>query len=171
MIYSSQINLSRYQDDIVKCFTDNKLIFDSQHRLNNNSNKDDILNYVYSFIQQKDCLAYGLFDNNKQFLYGLVLFENMRFGENANCAQAHIALSKLIWGETSSKVLEGILKDCIFDVVYCQIPSRAVPAIRLAKKLGFKKTGYVPKCIPYVNSEGREILYDLYTLTWRKCKW
>lgn len=56
----------------------------------------------------------------------------------------------------------------MFNVLYCEIPSIAVNAIRMAKAMGFKKTGYIPTALPYVNSKGEEKLYDIQILTMEK---
>lgn len=167
MLYSTKIDLNKYQDDIVKCFKDNPLIFDSQYNFDKSlSEKDNILNYVYQFIVQPDCLVYGIFDNDKKYLYGLILFENIRFGENATCAQAHLAISKDIWGKVSYTIYENILNYGQFDTIYCQIPSIAIPVTLLVKRLGFKKTGYIPNSISYTNKEGEEMMYD--TIIWAR---
>ena len=75
--------------------------------------------------------------------------------------ELHIVNDKSIFGRKVRGLYEEILATCMFDTLYAEIPSIAVHAIALCKRLGFKKTGYIPNVLPYVNSKGVEQMYDI----------
>lgn len=152
-------DLEKYLDDIIECYKDNPQILDSQNPYCL-SNRDGARLFVGSFINAEDSLVMGVFDNKEDNLYGVVIFDRIRMADKRS-AEVHIASSRQVWGRIIFDIYKDILNTCIFDVLYCQIPQNCVLAIGLVKRLGFKKTGYIPKAIPYVNIKGIERLYDL----------
>ena len=153
-----------YRDDIIKCYKDCKLIFDSQNPI---PNELDLAYFLSNFVIASDSYVLGIFDEHEEFLYGLVIFDNIRMA-NKSCAEVHIITDKAIWGKKIRDVYNRILEGNIFDTLYCQIPSIAVHVIAICKRLGFKKTGYVPEALPYVNSQGEEKMFDLQIYTYRR---
>lgn len=153
---------NKYSEDIIKCYSDCHLIFDSQSPINEMFKPY----FLKGFVGSDDSLALGIFDNDEMFLYGLVIFDNIRFADKS-CAEVHIVTDKAIWGKKIKDVYNRILQGCIFDTLYCQVPSIAVNVIAICKRLGFKKTGYIPDALPYVNSRGEEKMYDLQIYTYR----
>ena len=154
---------NKYSQDIIKCYEDCHLIFDSQNPIKTNISKPY---FVGGFVIADDSLVLGIFDDKEQFLYGVVIFDNIRFA-NKSCAEVHIVTSKEIWGRKIRDIYTQILQGCIFDTLYCQVPSIAVNVIAICKRLGFKKTGYIPDALPYVNSKGEEKMYDLQIYSYR----
>ena len=102
----------------------------------------------------------NIFDDEEEFLYGLVIFDNIRMANKAS-AQVHIVNDKSIFGKKVRDIYKHIIETCGFDILYAEIPSIAVHAIGMCKRLGFKKTGYIPEALPYVNSKGIEQMYDI----------
>ena len=125
------------------------------------------LDFVETFINSSDAVIVGIFDSEEKYLYGLVIFDNIRFA-NKSSAQVHIVNDKSIFGRKVRGLYEDILATCMFDTLYAEIPSMAVHAIALCKRLGFKKTGYIPDILPYVNCSGEEKMYDIQIWTWRR---
>ena len=152
----------KYSEDIIKCYSDCHLIFDSQSPIN------DMFKpyFLGGFVDADDALALGIFDDDEEYLYGMVIFDNIRFA-NKSCAEVHIVTDKAIWGKKLRDIYNKILLGSIFDTLYCQVPSIAVNVIAICKRLGFKKTGYIPDALPYVNSKGEEKMYDLQIYTYR----
>ena len=111
----------------------------------------------------------GILDDKEEFLFGIVIFDNIRFA-NKSCAQVHIVTDRAIWGRKIKDIYTEILKGSIFDTLYCEIPSIAVHPIAMCKRLGFKKTGYIPDALPYKNAQGEEKMYDLQIYTYRRNK-
>lgn len=156
-------DVNKYAQDIDKIYKDCHLIFDSQNSI---PNRMPMWVFVDSFVDSPESMALGIFDDDEQYLYGLVIFDNIRFA-NKSCAEVHIVTDKAIWGKKLRDIYSKIMQGCIFDTLYCQIPSIAVSAIAICKRLGFKKTGYIPDALPYVNSRGEERMYDLQIYTYR----
>lgn len=165
MKYITEFNIYNYRKDLLKCYKDNPLIFDTQNPVQI-KDEDDALRFIGNFYYANDSMVYAIVDEKEESLYGVIIFDNMRFGENASCAQVHIAVSKEIWGDIAKAKCKEILNSCLFTNLYCEIPQCAVFAIHLAKTLGFKKTGYAPKVYSYKNKKGEEKLYDLQILSW-----
>ena len=157
-----------YRGDIYKCYKDCSLVFDSQNPIEI-KNEFDAENFMHGFVGAKDSSVLGIFDNNEEFLYGIIIFDNIRFA-NKSCAQVHIVTDKAIWGKKIKDIYHEILRGSIFDILYCEIPSIAVHPIAMCKRLGFKKTGYIPDVLPYKNSKGEERMYDLQIYTYRRNK-
>ena len=155
---------NKYAEDIIKCYNDCHLIFDSQNPIPTNMY---LPYFLGNFVQADDALVLGIFDDGEQFLYGIVIFDNIRFA-NKSCAECHIITDKAIWGKKIKDIYNKILGGCIFDTLYCQVPSIAVNVIAICKRLGFKKTGYIPDALPYVNSKGEEKMYDIQIYTFRR---
>lgn len=155
-----------YSQDIYKIYKDCPLIFDSQNPVNIDTIRD-CTSFIRGFIIAKDSDVWGIFDDNEEYLYGLIIFDNIRFC-NKSCAQVHIVNDKAIWGHKIRDIYREIINSTIFDTLYCEIPSIAVHPIAMCKRLGFKKTGYIPDALPYINSNGEEKMYDLQIYTWRR---
>lgn len=155
-----------YRSDIYKCYQDCNLIFDTQNCINI-KNEFGAEEFLHGFVEAKDSQVLGIFDDNEEFLFGLIIYDNIRFA-NKSCAQVHIVTDKAIWGKRIKDIYTEILHGSVFDTLYCEIPSIAVHPIAMCKRLGFKKTGYIPDALPYVNSKGEERMYDLQIYTYRK---
>lgn len=155
-----------YRNDINKCYEDCKLIFDSQ----NSIPKDfEPAYFLSTYVIAQDSLVLGILDDEEKYLYGIVIFDNIRMA-NKSCAEVHIVTDKAIWGKKIRDIYNKILEGIIFDTLYCQVPSIAVNVIAMCKRLGFKKTGFIPDALPYVNSKGEERMYDLQIYTYRRDK-
>ena len=157
-------DVKRYQNDIEKIYKDCNLIFDSQNTI---LKRMPIWVYVANFAESEDSFVLGIFSDDEEFLYGLVIFDNIRMA-NKTCAEVHIVTDRAIWGKRIRDIYSKILQGCIFDTLYCQVPSIAVHVIAICKRLGFKKTGYIPDALPYVNSQGQERMYDLQIFTYQR---
>lgn len=153
-------DINKYKEDIYSCYTTNTLVFDSQNPIGNNSNADNIAEFVKGFVDADDSNVLGIFDSEERYLYGLVIFDNIRFA-NRSCAQVHIVNDKSIFGKKVRDLYNDIIATCAIDTLYAEIPSMAVHAIAICKRLGFKKTGYIPDALPYVNCNGEERMYDI----------
>lgn len=158
-LISSDKELELYLDDIVECYKDNPQILDSQSPYCL-TNKEGAMVFLSSYVNSKDSMVIGIVDDREEFLYGLILFDNIRMADKKS-AECHIVASKQVWGKIILDIYKDALNSSVFDVLYCMIPANCVLAIRIAKQLGFKKTGYIPKVIPYINVKGIERLYDL----------
>lgn len=155
-----------YRNDIFKCYNDCKLILDSQSVININC-PQDAEDFIHGFAEAKDSDVWGIFNDDEEYLYGLIIFDNIRFC-NKSCAQVHIVNDKAIWGHKIRDIYKEIINSTIFDTLYCEIPSIAVNAIAMCKRLGFKKTGYIPDALPYTNAKGEEKMYDIQIYSWRR---
>lgn len=155
-------DLYRYGQDALKCYESNSLVLDSQSPL-----KID-LKFLADYTVADDSMVVGLFDDSEKYLYGLIIFDNIRFAGEDSCAEVHIVNDRAIWGRKVRDTYNDVLNHCIFTTLYCMIPSIAVAPIALCKRLGFKKTGYIPKALPYINSKGAERMYDLQIMTWTR---
>lgn len=160
-------DIEKYKEDIYSCYMTNHLVFDSQNPLREDMSVDNTKWFVETFINSSDAVIVGIFDSEEKYLYGLVIFDNIRFA-NKSSAQVHIVNDKSIFGRKVRGLYEDILATCMFDTLYAEIPSMAVHAIALCKRLGFKKTGYIPDILPYVNCSGEEKMYDIQIWTWRR---
>lgn len=156
----------RYSQDIYKIYKDCPLIFDSQNPVTIDC-INDCTNFIQGFVAAKDSDVWGIFDDKEEFLYGLIIFDNIRFA-NKSCAQVHIVNDRAIWGHKIRDIYKEIINSQIFDTLYCEIPSIAVNAIAMCRRMGFKKTGYIPDALPYVNSKGEEKMYDIQIYSWRR---
>lgn len=159
-------DINLYRDDIFKCYKDCHLVFDAQNIIDIKDSKDVQL-FLAGFVSASDSMVKGIFDDKEEFLYGIVIYDNMRFS-NKSCAQVHIVTDKAIWGRKIKNIYLEILDSNIFDTLYCEIPSIAVHPIAMCKRLGFKKTGYIPEALPYINAEGKEQMYDIQIYTYRR---
>lgn len=148
-----------YANDAYQCYLDNRFVLDMQSPILLNS-PQLVVEFVSGFIQAPDSYVLGIFDDNENYLFGLIIFDNIRIS-NSSCAQVHIVTNKSIWGKTIKNIYEEVLRTLPIDILYCEIPQIAVNAIAMCKRLGFKKTGYIPKALPYVNSKGEEKMYDI----------
>lgn len=151
-------DLPIYRHDIKKCYDCNRLIFDMQYPCTIES-VDDYCNYVAGFINRPDCIVFGIFDDSNKYLYGIIIYENIRTADSTT-AQCHIALDKAIYGKVSRYIFKQLQRYGIADTLYCIIPQIATKAIALVKRLGFRKTGYIPKASAYKNKLGELKLYD-----------
>lgn len=159
-------DLYKYGDDVLKCYQDNKLILDSQNPLFIDSTQA-ACSFINGYIEGKDSMVLGIFDEAEFFLYGLVIFDNMRTVDKM-VAEVHIAISKEIWGRKVKNLFDEMLENSLFDILYCTIPQIAVNAIAMVRRMKFKKTGYIPCALPYINSKGEERLYDLNIFCYRR---
>jgi hypothetical protein len=148
-----------FRRDILSCYQTNRLVFDSQNPYEI-TDTNEAVEFVMSFLDAKDSFVTGIFDDNEQFLYGIVIYDNVRWC-NKSIAQIHIVNDKSIFGKKVKGLYEEMIELTPFDTLYAEIPSIAVHAIAMCKRLGFKKTGYIPNALPYVNSQGEERMYDL----------
>lgn len=149
-----------YLNDIYSCYKCNHLIFDCQNYFSDLT-IGKLKTYIDSFANGEDSLIYGIFDDSISFLYGLIIFDNMRFAENKSSAEVHIVVDKMLWGKQILNIFKNVISRFPFTTYYCMIPAIATNAIRLCKKLGFKKTGYIPEVLPYINSKGEQRMYDI----------
>lgn len=160
-------DLIKYSEHILIVYSDNKLIFDSQNIISLKTD-NDVINFLANYTDADDSMVVGIIDEELDLLLGIIIFDKIRVCKDKFCAQVHIATSRLIWGKPIYRIYKSILENLMFNVLYCEIPSIAVNAIRMAKTMGFKKTGYIPTALPYVNSRGEEKLYDIQILTMEK---
>lgn len=161
-------DILNYKENIYSCYKCNSHILDSQSPLNLNS-PDLCADFLAGFILGEDSIVYGIFDEKEAYLYGIIIFDHIRTIDKT-CAEVHIATDKAIWGKVIKGVYEDVLDFGPVDILYCQIPQIATHAIAMVKRLGFKKTGYIPCALPYVNSKGEEKLYDINIFTWMRRK-
>ena len=123
--------------------------------------------FLGSFVDSKDSIVLGIFDEREEYLYGIVIFDNIRMAQTST-AEVHIATSKAIWGKIVLDMYKEILEYSLFSNLYCMIPQNCVLAIGMAKRMGFKKTGYIPKALPYKNRKGEVYLYDIQIFSMEK---
>ena len=161
------IDCYMYRDDIFDCYQTNRLVFDSQNPIKITT-PDIAAEFIRKFVEAEDSCVMGLFDDSKKFLYGLVIFDNIRYANNKSCAQVHIVNSKTIFGKVVREIYDNIIAACGIDTIYAEIPAIAVFPINICKRLGFVKTGYIPEALPYINSRGQEKMYDIIILTYKK---
>lgn len=161
------VDCLKFENDIFECYRTNHLVLDSQNTWKMNT-PFDAREFLRGYASAGDSCVIGIFDNEETTLYGFVIFDNLRYCGNKSCAEVHIVMSKYMFGKNNFYMYERILRGCGLTTVYAQIPSIAVHPIRICKKLGFKKTGYIPDAITYVNSSGEEKMYDIQIYTWKR---
>lgn len=161
-----QKDLELYIDDIISCYKDNPMIFDLQCPYSM-STYLGVKTFLGSFVDSRDSIVLGIFDEREEYLYGVVIFDNIRMAQ-ASTAEVHIATSKTIWGKIVLDIYKEILEYSLFSNLYCMIPQNCVLAIGMAKRMGFKKTGYIPKALPYKNRKGEVYLYDIQIFSMEK---
>lgn len=154
------VDIARYIDDIQKCYQCNNLIFDTDTPLHIKTAKE-IEEFLIPYTQADDSYILGVLDDYEKYLYGIIIFDNIRTDGTVSTAQVHIVTDKAVWGKTIKDVYQDVLDFGLIDNIYCEIPQIAVRAIGMCKRLGFKKTGYIPKALPYINSKGEKKLYDI----------
>lgn len=162
----TQDDCVKYAEDLADCYKHNRFVLDSQSPLDL-SIPFNASKFIASYVNGMDSVVLGLFDNRENFCYGVVIYDSIRFA-NRNSAQVHIVTDKIIWGKKCREIFNEIIDGSIFHVLYCEIPSIATHAIGLCKRLGFKKTGYIPNVIPYMNSKGEEKMYDYQIYVYEK---
>lgn len=170
MIYRelTDIDIDLYRDDIYSCYNSNKFIFDSQNYLLKSS-VEELADFLKGYVRAVDSIVVGLFDDNNTFLYGIVIFDSIRFGiNNLATAEVHIAVDRKAFGKLTLDLLKQLRDECGFTTLFCHIPDIANRAIGLCKRLGFKKTGYIPNCLPYVNLNREEKLHDVQIWVYNK---
>lgn len=157
-----------YLNDIISCYNSNRFILDSQSPLEF-LNPESLYDFILGYVTAEDSIVVGLFDNDCRFLYGLVIFDSIRFGQgNKAVAEVHIAVDRTAFGKITFDLLKELQRDCGFTTLFCHIPDIANRAIGLVKRLDFKKTGYIPNCLPYKNLKGVEDLHDVQIWTYNK---
>lgn len=161
-------DLNKYEDDIAICFMDNLQITDSQSPLNL-TNYDDRMDYLLGLLNSQESMVIAILDEENEYLYGLVVFDGIRVTDDGNAAQLHVAVCKDLWGKAILNIFRDMLDNFVmFNTLYCMLPAYCRPVISLVKKLGFKKTGYIPKALPYINIKGEEKMYDELIYTYLK---
>lgn len=156
-----------YKQDIFDCYKTNHLVLDSQNSWKM-EDAEDAKNFLTGYTEAADSCVIGVFDDQLRYLYGFIIFDNLRYCAEKSSAEVHIVMSKYLFGKANFYIYKRILEGCGVKTVYAQIPSIATHPINICKKLGFKKTGYIPDCITYVNAEGVEKMYDVHIYTWRR---
>lgn len=159
-----------YKDDILSCYNDNKFIFDDQNCIELN-NSDACGEFVAAYVQALDSYVLGVFDDLEEYLYGLIIFDNVRIVGGDSIAQVHIVTNRAIWGKRIKNIYEQVLEYGLVKTLYCEIPQIAVGAIAMCRRLGFRKTGYIPKALPYTNVNGERKMYDLNIFVWERGKY
>ena len=107
-------DIERYKEDIHSCYMTNHLVFDSQNPLREGMSVENTKWFVETFINSSDAVIVGIFDSEEKYLYGLVIFDNIRFA-NKSSAQVHIVNDKSIFGKKVRGLYEDILSTCMFE--------------------------------------------------------
>lgn len=165
----SLIDCEYYKNDILSCYTDNRFVFDDQNCITL-SNADECKSFIEAYVQAPDSYVLGVFDDLEEYLYGLIIFDNVRVVGKDSIAQVHIVTNRAIWGKRIKDIYEQVLEYGLVETLYCEIPQIAVGAIAMCKRLGFRKTGYIPKALPYTNINGERKMYDLNIFVWERGK-
>ncbi len=165
--YLTLNDLENFMDDIVKACRDNPQITDYQGYLKLD-NEVEIIQACINYIEAKDSLVEGIFDNKEEYLFGFIVYDNIRLTDDGNSAELHLCTSKDIWGTDFITIYKGILSYTLFDVLYALVPAKCRTTIAFMKKLGFKKTGYIPKSIPYVTAKNEVKMFDQLIYVWEK---
>lgn len=152
-------DLFKFAQDIKSCYDSCHLIFDEQNPLRE-LNTEGLLLFLKGYIEGDDSTVIGIMDDKEYFLYGIIIFDNIRMGSK-NSAQVHIVNDRSIWGHRIKDIYKQTIHCSIFDILYAEIPAIAVGAVGMCKRLGFKKTGFIPSIAPYINSKGEEKMYDM----------
>lgn len=166
--YLKEEDITNYVEDLMIIYKDNPQITDIQCPLDITS-EQDIRDYVENnaVFNEESCVL-GIFDDDELCLFGIIIFDSMRLTDDGNAAQLHIAIGKELWGKQIREVCQELLHNTIFTVLYCFIPSKCRPVIGLLKSLNFKKTGYIPKSLPYETVKGEIKMYDELVYSWVK---
>ncbi len=157
---------NKYKLDLLSCYKTNHLILDNQNNIVIET-PEAARHFVEQLVLASDSTVTGIFDDEELYLYGIVIFDNIRFG-NKSCAEIHIVNDKSIFGKKVRSIYEDMIQSVPFDTLYCMIPSIAVHPIAMCKRMGFKKTGYIPNALPYTNSLGEEKMYDIQIWTFAR---
>ena len=152
-------DLFKFAQDIKSCYNSCHLVFDDQNPLKD-LNTEGLLNFLKGYIEAEDSTVVGILDDEEKYLYGIIIFDNIRMGVK-NSAEVHIVNDRSIWGHRIKDIYKQVIHCSIFDILYAEIPAIAVGAIGMCRRLGFKKTGYIPSIAPYTNSKGEEKMYDV----------
>jgi len=152
-------DIVKFKKDLFKAYMDNHLIMDCQNPYLI-ENPEDMVEFLKGYVEAPDSLVVGILDNKEAICYGYLIYDNIRIVD-VKTAEVHIAIAKEIWGKIIRDLFKEMLNGCFFDILYAQVPQNACRAIGMLKHLGFKKTGYIPKALPYTNSKGETKLYDL----------
>lgn len=160
-------DLQVYSNDIFNCYKDNPMILDAQSPYSLDTPLA-VQEFLAGYIEVDDSMIKGVFDDREEFLYAIVIFDNMRITPDGNTCEVHIASSKSVWGRMLINIYKGMIRESIFDNMYCMIPANCVLAIRVARQVGFNKTGYIPRALPYKNSKGLIKMYDLHIYSLEK---
>ena len=151
----------KYRSDIFQAYQSCRLTFDYRNPYAPKT-EEEALDFLIGYAEDsKDSIVYGLFDDKEDYLYGIVILDNIRITKDGSCAQVHIVNDKSIFGKRVRDVYNDLIIACGFNILYAEIPANAVHAIAMCKRMGFKKTGYIPKALPYKNINGEERMYDL----------
>lgn len=163
--YLKPEDIEIYLTDIKQCYKDNPQVFDMQNPINS-ENERELKDFLLSFINSEESMIEGIFDSQEDYLFGFIIYDGIRLTDDGNAAQVHICMCKDMWGKDFLPVYQRIINECLFDTIYAMMPACCRGAITLCKKLGFKKTGYVPKAIPYKTLKGEIKMFDelIYTL-------
>lgn len=162
-------DLQIYANDIFTCYKDNPMILDAQSPYSLDTPLS-VQEFLAGYIEVDDSMIKGIFDNKEEFLYGIVIFDNMRITPDASTCEIHIASSKSVWGRMLINIYRDMIRECLFNNLYCMIPENCVLAIRVARQVGFRKTGYIPKALPYKNRNNEIKMYDLHIYSLEKDK-
>ncbi|MCM1324135.1 MAG: GNAT family N-acetyltransferase [Acetobacter sp.] len=149
-----------FMDDLLSCYECNSFVLDNQSPLHLDT-APQCRDFIAGYVQSSDSYVLGVFDNEEKFLYGIIIFDNIRMVGGDSIAQVHIVTDRKIWGKKILDTYNEVIEFSPIKTLYCEIPQIAVHAIGVCKRLGFKKTGYIPKALPYTNSRGEEKLYDI----------
>ena len=91
-------DVEKYKEDIYSCYMTNHLVLDSQNPLKEGMSVEHTKWFVETFINSPDAVIVGIFDSEEKYLYGLVIFDDIRFA-NKSSAQVHIVNDKSIFGK------------------------------------------------------------------------
>lgn len=152
-------DIRKYEDDLAMCYSDNLQIMDDECEVDF-TNRDELLDYLFGLMDNNYSAIQGIFDDEEDFLFGVIIYDSIRLTDDGNSAQLHLATCKEMWGKDYLYIYQEELKKTFFDVLYCMVPAFCRPVIGLLKKLDFEKTGYVPKALPYTNSKGITKMHD-----------
>ena len=70
-------DLFYFRRDLYRAYLDNHLIEDIQtpYRI---TCEQDLVDYLAGFISEQDSMVVGIFDNNKRYCYGYIIYDNIR---------------------------------------------------------------------------------------------
>lgn len=156
--------LDYFKEDVLSCYLSTDFTHDTQCTYKPKNTNDVLFLHRGHLNPEQHCLI-GIFArdyNEEEHLCGLVIFNNIRAIKDRTVADLHMVSDRIIWGMPLFKILCKMMKETIFNQLNIIIPSCGGALIRLIKRLGFKKTGYIPECCTYRNIKGQEIFYDKY---------